>query len=334
MKKSKNQSSGGSEPDIPAAILERLRQAFQKSASPELPCPEPEQVISCALEELEAAAAQKVQAHLLTCRDCLDLFLDVRLARAEAESPAELTGAPREAPQKAGWLATISSKVRETMQILVKPRKLIPALAAVSLVVLVFILGREDRPGVLPPADLALDRQAAPSTAPSAAPFQEPSAAPPSPELPGRGLLASKRKFETAAPALEKSVAATDTLSASRPGRLDFAEVPAPAGGTRLSYRSDRDAFAYLLRLDSSGKINLLFSGKLEGGKNYFYPAQSHLPKPDAAITDQTKVYLVASKKPLGDLETKIQGLEHRDVKQIQSLFPGATIRSLAVTLP
>ena len=94
MKKSKNQSSGGSEPDIPAAVLERLRQAFQKSASPELSCPEPEQVIGCALEELEAAAAQKVQAHLLTCRDCLDLFLDVRLARAEAESPAELTGHP------------------------------------------------------------------------------------------------------------------------------------------------------------------------------------------------------------------------------------------------
>jgi hypothetical protein len=330
MKKSKNQSSGGSEPDIPAAVLERLRQAFQKSASPELSCPEPEQVIGCALEELEAAAAQKVQAHLLTCRDCLDLFLDVRLARAEAESPAALTGAP----QKAGWLATIGSKVRETLQVLVKPRKLIPALAAVSLVVLVFMLGREDRPGVLPPADLALDRQAAPSTAPSAAPPQEPSAAPPSPALPGRGLLASKRKSETAAPALEKSVAGTGALSASRPGRVDFAEVPAPGGGTRLSYRSDRDAFAYLLRQDSSGKINLLFSGKLEGGKNYFYPDQGHLPKPDAAITDQTKVYLVASEKPLRDLETNMPDLEHHDIKQIQSLFPGATIRSLAVTLP
>ena len=59
MKKSKNQNSGGSEQDIPAAVLERLRQAFQKSASPELSCPEPEQVIGCALEELEAAAAQR-----------------------------------------------------------------------------------------------------------------------------------------------------------------------------------------------------------------------------------------------------------------------------------
>ncbi len=105
MKKSKTKRSGGSEPEIPAAVMERLRQAFQESASPELSCPEPEQVIGCALEELEAAEQQKVQAHLLTCRDCLELFLDVRLARADAESPErELTGAPWKHPKKpAGW---------------------------------------------------------------------------------------------------------------------------------------------------------------------------------------------------------------------------------------
>ena len=151
-------------------------------------------MIGCALEELEAAEQQKVQAHLLTCRDCLELFLDVRLARAEAESPAD-AGHPWKHSQKAGWLATFGRKVRETLQALVKPRKLIPALAAVSLVVLVVILGREERSRVLPPPHLALERQAAPTTAPSAAPPPEPTAAQPSPALPGRGLLASKQEI-------------------------------------------------------------------------------------------------------------------------------------------
>ncbi len=330
MKKSKSKRSGGAEPEIPAAVMARLRQAFQEPGSPELSCPEPEQVIGCALEELAAAEQQQVQAHLLTCRDCLELFLDVRLARAEAEG---LTETPLKAPQKDGWLATFGSKVRETLQSLIKPRRLIPAVAAVSLVVLVAILGREERFQVPPPPHLALERQAAPTTAPSAASPQEPTPAQPSPALPGRGLLAAKRKFDTAAPVLEKSTTATGALSESGPMRLDFAEVPAPAGGARLSYGTDRDAFAYLLRQDRSGTINLLFSGKLEGGKPYHYPAKDLLLQSDPA-TGQVTIYLVATEKPVGDLAMKIQELEHHGINQIQNLFPGATIRSLTVTLP
>ena len=51
-KKSKSKRSGGAERKIPAAVMARLGQAFQEPGSPELSCPEPEQVIACALVRL------------------------------------------------------------------------------------------------------------------------------------------------------------------------------------------------------------------------------------------------------------------------------------------
>jgi hypothetical protein len=330
MKKSKITKIGSSNPEIPAAVMEKLGQAFQAPAGVKLPCPEPEQVIGCALEELEAAELQKVQAHLLTCRNCLELFLDVRLSRAEAEG---LMGTSLEVPQKTGWLATFGSKVRETLQALIKPRRLIPAVAAVSLLVLVVILGREEKSRVLLPTHLAMERSSGPTAAPSAPPPQESAEAKPSQAFPGRGLLASKRKFDTAAPVQEKSTASNGTLSEPGSIRLDLTEVPAPAGGARLSYRAERDVFAYLLRQDRSGNITLLFSGRLEGGKTYFYPGKEQQPKLDLA-TAQATVYLIAAKKPVADLKTKIQELERARLQPTQSLFPGATIRSLMVKHP
>jgi hypothetical protein len=308
--------------------MERLRQAFQKPTSSDHSCPNPELVIGCALGELGTVEQQQVQAHLQSCRDCLDLFLDVRLARAEAETPAD-EGLEGETPHKAGWLEVLGRKVRETLPALLKPRKLIPALATVSLVALVFILGREERSKVLPPTRLASKYEAAPTPAPSAAPPRAPEGIKPPPAV--LGLSTAKKKADSAAPALEKSIP-IGAVSESRPFRLDLTEAPTPGGGD-LSYRADRDVFAYLLRQDSSGRISLLFSGKLEGGKTYSYPIKDHLLQSDATAV-QTTILLVASEKPVSDLETKLQTLERRSTKQVHDIFPGAVIRSLTVKLP
>jgi hypothetical protein len=330
MKKFKSIRSGVPEPEIPAAVMHKLRQAYQAPAGSALPCPTPEQVAGCALEELEAQEHQEVQAHLLQCRDCLELYLDVRLARAEAE---KLMETPLETPQKAGWLAAFGSKVRESLRVLVKPRRLIPALAAVSLVLLVFILGREETSRVLPPSQLAMKQPPAPAAPPGAAPPQELAEAKPSEKLPDQRLRAYKQKFKTAAPALERNVASRAALPESGAIRLELAETPAPAGGSRLSYRVDRDAFAYLLGQEKSGKIRLLFSGNLEGGKTYLYPQTGQRLRLDSA-TGQATVFLLAAEKPVVDLDTKIRLLEHAGEQQVQSLFPGSTVQSLTVKLP
>ncbi len=301
-----------------------MRQAFQKPAIPGLACPEPEQVISSALQELAAPQQQQVQDHLLNCRDCLELYLDVCSARAEAEG----TIAPEKKP-KAAWLAVLGHKVRETLQSLGKPKRLVPALAAVSLVILVVILGHEERSKMLPPPQLAEPRLVAPTTPPSAGPSQEPAAAKPLPAPSGPGLLAAKPQAERAASLKKKSFSAAGALA--EPIGLDFSEVP--VDGARLSYRTNRDAYAYLLRQDQNGKISLLYSGGLEAGKNYYYPAQEHLLKSDPNTTKAT-FFLVASPSPVTDLEIRLKELEHLGKDQMQILFPQATIRSLSVRLP
>ena len=326
MKKTKSKSPVGTGSELP-----RLRQAFQKPAMPGLACPEPEQVISSALQELAAPKQQEVQNHLLNCRDCLELYLDVRLARAEADSSADwkFDGQVLEEKPRTDWLAVLGHKVRETLRLLGKPKRLVPALAAVSLVVLVVIWGREERSKMLPPPQFAEPRPVAPTTPPSAAPSQEPAASKPLPAPPSYGLLAARPQAETAASFKRKSTPATGALS--EPIRLDFSEVP--ANGARLSYRANRDAYAYLLRQDQNGKINLLYSGGLEAGKTYYYPVQDHLLKSDAATTKAT-VFLVASPSPVTDLEIRLKELERLGKDQMKILFPRATIRSLSVRLP
>ena len=142
----------------------KWRQAFQEPANAGPGCPEPEQVIGAALQELAAAEHRQIQDHLLTCRDCLELYLDVRSAQAEAEPAAvgKVNGTVAEKPLQT-WLAVWGRKVRETLRAMGRRRRLVPALAAVSLVVMVFILGREEKTRVLPPPDLAMEKQAAPS---------------------------------------------------------------------------------------------------------------------------------------------------------------------------
>jgi hypothetical protein len=335
MKKSTKGKFGGAEPEIPEAIMQKLQQRYQAPADPELICPEPEQVVAYALNELEAREHEKLQAHLLGCRDCLELFLDVQLAQAEAEIPADeqLYEMPLDAPQKGWWHLAFGRKVRETLQALVKPRKLIPALAAVSLVVLVVILGRETKPPGLTPPYLAMERHSAPTTVPSAAPPQELAEAKPSQALPGQRLRADTQKSEREAPSSRKLAAAGRFLPGSQSIQVELEARQALDDGPRLSYKVDRDAFALLLRHDGSGKVRLLFSGNLAGGQTYHYPEQDQRLKVDSD-TARATLYLIASEKPLVDPDKKVEELEQQGIQHIHSLFPGSTIRSLAIKLP
>jgi hypothetical protein len=326
MKKNKSRNAVEAESE-----LSKWRQAFQKPAIPDLACPEPELVISSALQELAEPKQQQVQDHLLSCRDCLELYLDVLSTQAEADSGEDrkFDGILDEEPAWAAWLAVLGHKVWETLQVLGKPRRLIPALAAVSLVVLVVMLGREERSKMLPLPQIAEHRAVVPTTPPSAAPSQEPAAGKPLPEPSGPRLLAARPQAERAASFKKKSSSTAGALA--EPIRLDFSEVP--DDGARLSYRADQDAYAYLLRQDQNGKISLLYAGGLEAGKTYFYPAHDHLLKSDPTSTQAT-IFLVASPNPVVDLETRLKELERSGKDQMRILFPQATIRSLSVRLP
>ena len=112
---------------------------------------------------------------------------------------------------------------------------------------------------------------------------------------------------------------------------MHLAEVPADGG--RISFSADRKAFAYLLRQDRTGKIDLLYSGSLEAGKDYSYPVKNHLLQADTGAAGAT-IFLVASPTPVADLATRLKELERLGPDQMPLLFPEATIRSLSIDLP
>jgi len=87
------------------------------------PLPGTELVIGCALEELEPAEQQQIRTHLLTCRDCLELFLDCASGPGRSRLPG-WRGTERLTPRR--LLDTFGRRAQETLQALGKPRRLIP----------------------------------------------------------------------------------------------------------------------------------------------------------------------------------------------------------------
>jgi hypothetical protein len=333
MKKSKGNNPPKAPAKIPTKVMAGFRHTFQKQSAPDSACPEPEQVISSALAELAGAEQQEVQRHLLTCRNCLDLYLDVRLAHSEAASPAGegLEELPDDELTKSGWLAALARKAREALQALGRPRRLIPAVAAVSLTVFLIVLGSREFFRVAPHPQLALKQQESQARLRSATPPQEPVAVKPHPAPPAPEILASKPLAGKTAGFREKARRAGSAVSG--PIHAHLSEIPADGG--RITFSADQKAFAYLLRQDRTGKVDLLYSGSLEAGKDYSYPVKNHLLQADIDTgAAGATIFLVASPTPIADLATRIKELERLGQDEMPLLFPEATIRSLSINLP
>ena len=67
-------------------IIDSLKQAFMKEANntPD-ECPMADQVSDYAFGELGPDDSSEVQEHLKSCRSCLDMYMDIKMAEEEAE---------------------------------------------------------------------------------------------------------------------------------------------------------------------------------------------------------------------------------------------------------
>lgn len=153
--------------DIPEEVMEKLRAAYKSSGhrpppdfedqeialggfmapaeAGELPsrsCPSPETVIAYALEELPPEERAQVQAHLSECRVCLELVLDVRTARAEAqEGKQEVREGSTVTVKPWEWLTDLAARLKSLASGLLALPRLVPAAVAASVVLAVVGLG-------------------------------------------------------------------------------------------------------------------------------------------------------------------------------------------------
>ncbi|MBU4355435.1 MAG: DUF4384 domain-containing protein, partial [Proteobacteria bacterium] len=120
-------------------VMGKLRAAYQASGrSLSSACPSPEMVIAYALEELTPDGRTQVHAHLSECRDCLDLVLDLRSARAESQEAKQevreggpVTVRPRE------WMTEFMGRLREVISGLLSFPRLVPAAVALGILAVV-----------------------------------------------------------------------------------------------------------------------------------------------------------------------------------------------------
>lgn len=70
--------------EIPTEIMEVFCRTFQEAGDFKPPeCPESDKAIAYALHELDPKENRQFRDHLVCCRSCLDLYLDVQMAEAE-----------------------------------------------------------------------------------------------------------------------------------------------------------------------------------------------------------------------------------------------------------
>ncbi|MDM8523946.1 hypothetical protein QUF80_11315 [Desulfococcaceae bacterium HSG8] len=73
------------EDELPEEVMADLRETFQEAGKLKpLDCPESDMAVDYALNEIDPEDISRFREHLLTCRFCLDLVLDMRLADAES----------------------------------------------------------------------------------------------------------------------------------------------------------------------------------------------------------------------------------------------------------
>ena len=274
--------------DIPEEVMGKLRAAYQASGrSPSSACPSPEMVIAYALEELTPEGRIQVHAHLSECRDCLDLVLDLRSARAEAlEAKPEVK--ERGPVTVATWdrVTEFAGRLKELISGLLSFPRLIPAAVAVSIVLMAVGLGVYQH-----------------LTAPIAIQLH----------LIGKGT----EDLLTRGPSAEK-------------------EILVPAGGVlrsgdrfQIAFETSKDAYVYVLFQDSAGKVTTLFSGKVQENKLQKLPGKHDWFKLDET-KGQEKVYVMAAKSHIVNLDEVVQLLIREGIGSLQKAYPQSYVQSFS----
>jgi hypothetical protein len=148
----------------------------------------------------------------------------------------------------------------------------------------------------------------------------------------------------------EKAGRPSFTLVAKLPSGMEvrgttpgFKEVEVPDGGVlhsgdmfKLRFELQKDAYVYLLALDSGGNITILFPGanaekppKISANRNYMFPEKDQWLMLDKN-TGQERFYLIVSPEPIGDIEKRIARLKEVGIDRVVEVFPEAKVQPLS----
>ena len=250
-----------------------------------------EMTTAYAFGELGPDETKKVQEHLHTCRHCLELYMDIKVAEDDAENAknqkvAVLPGLAQAIGKGKKPSASIFTKIVEAISdffgqgISLKP---VATFATVLIVVAAGFILMKYQAGITP--------------------------------------------FT-----IEMMVQAR-TQVGFRGAEPEYQEFQIESGGAlksgdyfRLETTIDKDAYVYVVFLDSLGAINSLEKGLVLAGNVLVLPSTSQWYHLDQN-TGSEKIYLLASKNEIENFSDKMESLRTNGVEEIESIFPKVTIR-------
>ncbi len=274
--------------------MDSLRQAFMKDKENIVDeCPMADQTSAYAFGELGPEESGKVKDHLKTCRYCLDLYMDIRMAEEDAKNekaevlPGLKSAIDRGKKPAASFLQKIGAAISDFFGegFSLKP---VVAFATVILMILggIYVW---DESGLTPDTPYAIKIMLHGRT-----------------QIGFRGGQPEYNEFQV-----------------EPGGQMKSGDY------FRFQTKIDNDAYVYVVFQDSSGNIESLEKGYTTGEKGFFLPDGSkwyHLDK----NTGTEKLYLLASKNKIEDFGKRIEDLKSSGIETIGKVFPKATIQSFS----
>jgi hypothetical protein len=271
--------------------IESLKQAFMKeSDNIQDDCPMADQVSDYAFGELGPEDSKEVEYHLKSCRACLDLFMDIKMAEEDAKNRQG---------EKVEVLPGLQKAIKKNQQPAVSPFQKIGdafsdffdvgfslrPVAAFATIVLIVFVGFYAMQGT--------------SNAPYGIEIM----------LHGRTQI---------------------DLRGGQPEYNDFKVEPGGKLNSgdyfRFQVKIDDDAYVYVVFQDSLGNLISVDKGFIDGGSELFLPDSYQWYQLDDK-TGVEKLYLIASTGKIDDFGDKVEKLKTDGIASIDKIFPDTTIK-------
>ena len=280
---------------MPDETIESLKQAFMKdkdNISDE--CPMADQISEFAFGELGHQVSKEAEEHLKSCRSCLDLFMDIRMAEDDAvqiknEKVEVLPGLKRAIEKGKRPSVSIWQKISEMFSEFFSAGFTLKPIATFATVAMVMILGFYMMQGGTDKTPYAIEIM-----------------------MQGR----TKVGYRAGQPEYKEF-------------QVDPGGIMSSGDYFRFQATIDNDAFIYVVFQDSSRSIHFMEKSYINKGTELFLPDGNKWYHLDDN-TGIERLYLLASKNQIDDFSNRIDKLKKDGIEAIEKVFPDATVKGFS----
>jgi hypothetical protein len=253
-----------------------------------------DQISEFAFGEIDPEKSKEAEEHLKSCRSCLDLFMDIRMAQEDAEQVIDekvevLPGLKKALNKGKKPSVSIWQKMSDMLSGFFSGGFTLKPIATFATVAMVMILGfylMQDGTDKNPYAIEIM--------------------------MQGR----TKVGFRAGQPEYKEF-------------KVDPGGIMNSGDYFRFQATIDDDAFIYVIFQDSSGSIHLMEKGHITKGTELFLPDGNRWYHLDDN-TGVERLYLLASKKQIDGFTNRIEKLKKDGIDAIEKVFPDATVKGFS----